>query len=80
MSWIVLWSFPAEHQLRNIPSWKNAERVAKAVYRFAATGEGEIERVPDHHLEFRLLVVPFVVRFSLDLGAHNLCVWAIYRR
>jgi hypothetical protein len=80
MSWDVQWSFPAEQQLRSLRTWKNAERVASAVHGFAATGEGTVVKVPDRPGELRLLMPPFEVRFSLDVGNRVLHVWAVYRR
>jgi hypothetical protein len=80
MTWDVQWSVSAEQQLRNIPSWKTAERVARAVHRFAAAGVGTIENVPGRPGELRLIVKPFEVRFSLDVAARAVRVWAVYRR
>jgi hypothetical protein len=80
MTWDVQWSFPAEQQLRSIVPWTTAERIAKAVHRFAATGEGTIDKVPERSGELRLRVPPFEVRFTFDPKARALFVWAVYRR
>jgi len=80
MIWDVEWSVSAEQQLRSLHSWKRAERVATAVHRFAATGEGHVVTVPDQPGELRLLVPPLEVRFSLDTPAHVLRVWTVFER
>lgn len=71
MTWDVQWATSAEQQLCNIPSAKTAERIAKAVHRFAAAGIGIVEKVPGRDGELRLIVQPFEVRFSLDVPAHE---------
>ena len=58
MIWEVEWSAAAEEQLRGLRNWRDAERVAAAVHRFAATGTGRIEQVPNRPREFRLFVEP----------------------
>jgi hypothetical protein len=80
MIWEVEWSAAAEEQLRDLPSWRDAERLAMAVRRFAATGNGKIEQVPNRRREFRLLVEPYALRCSFEPRVPAVRVWALYRK
>jgi hypothetical protein len=77
MTYDIQWHPAAEHHLRQL-GWRDGSRVDAAVQRFAETGEGVVESVPDAPGVLRLLEPPFVVRFSLDVG--TLHVWAVYRK
>ncbi len=78
--WEVDWSAAATEQLRDLPNWRDAERIAMAVHRFAATGEGRIESVPHAMREFRLLLKPFELRCSFEPAIRAIRVWALYAR
>jgi hypothetical protein len=80
MIWEVEWSAAAEEQLRDLPNWRDAERLAVAVRRFAATGTGKIEQVPNRRREFRLLVESFALRCSFEPSVPAVRVWALYKR
>ena len=47
------WHPAAEEDLRRM-HWREAERIASAVFRFAELGLGAVERVPDEPRLFRL--------------------------
>jgi hypothetical protein len=78
MSLEVVWSPAAEAELRALPSWRMAERVARAVYELAATGRGELRRVGASRTEFALYVGPCCVRLSLDRDARQISVWHLF--
>lgn len=80
MIWEVEWSAAAEEQLLALHRWRDAERVAAAVHRFAATGIGKIEQIPNRPREFRLFVEPFVLRCSFEPGVPSVRVWALYEK
>jgi hypothetical protein len=79
MSWRVRWSDPAIASLHRIP-WRDAARVARAVYAFAETGAGDIVQLPhEATATYRLRVRPHGVRLSLDPIDGELHVWMVYR-
>jgi hypothetical protein len=80
MIWEVEWSAAAEEQLLGLRRWRDAERVAVAVHRFAATGIGKIEQIPNRPREFRLFVEPFVLRCSFEPSVPSVRVWALYEK
>lgn len=78
MSLDIAWSYPALHDLRSI-HWLHAADVDAAVMRFAETGQGNIERVPDRPLQRILRVGRYRVLMQADFRAHTLFVVRIYR-
>jgi hypothetical protein len=78
--WEVEWSAAATEQLRELPDWREAERIAMALHRFAETGEGRIENVPHRAREFRLLLRPFELRCSFEPALRTIRVWALCAR
>ena len=80
MIWTVEWSAAAESQLRGLPHWRDAARVATAVHQFAGTGAGRIEMVPNRPREFRLIVDPFILRCSFEPSVPAVRVWALYQK
>jgi plasmid stabilization system protein ParE len=79
VSWAVEWSAAAESDLRRI-HWREAERVARGVMRFAELGLGEIERVADSPGLFRLRVSRSVALFFADRQTRQLLVWRVFAR
>ncbi len=60
-------------------NWRTLEPCMRALFRFAATGEGEIEHVPDMPGRLRLRAGAFTVVFTIDTDAAKLHVWRILR-
>jgi hypothetical protein len=75
MSLEVVWSAGAEAALLRMPSWRVAERTARAVYDLAATGRGDLRRIGASRTEFALYVGRCCVRLSLDRAAKQITVW-----
>lgn len=65
--WRVEWEF-AERALKECVShWEHAQAIAAAVHRFAATGQGELLRLPDDlSVSRRLCVGDYRVLMTLD--------------
>jgi mRNA-degrading endonuclease RelE of RelBE toxin-antitoxin system len=81
MSWDIAWSDAAVESLQRIPSWRDAARVDAAVQRFAATGEGDVARLPtDHATTLRLRVGPYTARLTLNRPDKIVFVWIVYLR
>lgn len=72
------WSYPARWSLRQI-HWEEAARVDAAVQRFAATGEGHVERVRGAPTGLWLKLPPWVVRLSIDASSQTVVVWWVCR-
>jgi mRNA-degrading endonuclease RelE of RelBE toxin-antitoxin system len=78
MSWIVAWAPQAKQALNRLP-WKDAANIDAAVLRFAATGEGAVERfASDDAATIRLRVGDYRVRLTVDEMATTLCVMWLY--
>jgi hypothetical protein len=75
LNWTIEWSDRAKGDLLNLPHWKDAARVDAAVQRFAATGEGDLRRLPGVG-EF-LQVGRFRARVSADILGRVLHVWYV---
>jgi hypothetical protein len=80
MIWDVEWSEAAEKQLLALRRWQDAERVATAVYRYAATGDGGIQKVTEIRLGFALAIEPFVALCSFEPSVRAIRVWAVFRK
>ncbi|WP_437841667.1 type II toxin-antitoxin system RelE family toxin [Sorangium sp. So ce1153] len=79
MKWSVDWTPTAIDSLQRIP-WRDADRVATAVYRLAETGEGALYVMPDDLIvTARLRVGPYRVRMTRDVREHVLRIWWVYR-
>lgn len=66
MTWRIEWMPTGIVSLQRIP-WRDGERIDAAVQRFAATGEGNVLRVPaDHAGLLRLRVGQYRVLAALD--------------
>lgn len=74
--WEIIWSHPGLWSLRQL-HWENAADVDAAVQRFAATGDGHVERVRGAPTGAWLKVPPYVVRLSIDAPARTIIVWWI---
>jgi hypothetical protein len=73
------WTRAAIASLHRLP-WHDASRVAAAVYRYAATGEGALSRMPgDDAMTWQLRVGSYRARFGLDPRERELLVWYVYR-
>ena len=77
MTWSVEWSPRSSRDLLHLPHWRDAHRIARAVYRFAVTGEGELERVPRRMLRLRAAGCCAVL--TLRAETLTLVVWTVYR-
>ncbi len=77
MIWTVVWAPRFERDLLHIP-WQSAARVARAVLRFAATGEGDIRRGQLAN-ERRLYVGTYCVHVLVDAQARTVTAETAYR-
>lgn len=77
--WEIVWSHAGLWALRRIP-WRDACDVDAAVLRFAATGEGALERISDDPVGAVLAAPPYSIRLTLDPIDQLCTVWRIYRR
>jgi hypothetical protein len=75
MSFAVIWNFPALATFYRLPMHA-AVMIDRAVIRFAATGEGQIEWVAPH---FRLRAGFYDAVLAIDREARTLTVLRIYR-
>lgn len=76
MSWSVEWHPAAEADLLRL-HWCEAERVARAVARFAELGLGDVQRVPDEVGLFRLRVSKSSALFSVNRSTRVLLLWRV---
>ena len=74
----VTFTSSAENDLRNI-HWREAGHVARAVFQFAATGEGNVQPRDETGRRLRLIVGSYAVVMTFD-RAEGLTVWRIFRR
>lgn len=77
-TWRLSWSIVAEGALRAIP-WRDAARVDAALMRFAATGEGDFERIPNDPTGAWLRVGAYTVRIVLDRRERLISVLYVWR-
>ena len=73
------WSPASEEAVKRIPSLQAAERVSRAVYTLAATGEGDI-RAFGPLGDYRLHVGAHVVWLNADERACIFRVLTVYRK
>ncbi|AUX41128.1 uncharacterized protein SOCE26_025340 [Sorangium cellulosum] len=79
MKWTVDWTPTAIDSFQRIP-WRDAERVAAAVYRLADTGEGALYVMPsDPTVMARLRIGSYRVRLTRDVRERVLRIWWVYR-
>lgn len=71
----VTWDYPAERTWKEL-DLGDAYVVARAVYRLAETGEGELRKAPPY---YRLRAGRFDLELTMDPEADTLCVLHIYR-
>jgi hypothetical protein len=72
-SWEVAWGFAAKHALLNMP-WRDATQVDATVLRFAASGQGDAERIADEPRGVWLRSSGYLMRLRLDPEARTLLV------
>jgi hypothetical protein len=77
VTWSVEWSPRSERDLLTLPHWRDAERLAVAIHHYAATGVGELWRVPNTS-EYRITAGHCGARVSFDVKARVLYVWHAY--
>ena len=65
MSWKVLWTRPALHDLKRLDH-QVAQRIANAVRRLADGGQGDVRKLQGSGVEWRLRVADWRVRFVYD--------------
>ena len=78
MTYEVVWEESAQESLRRIPSWQTAARVARVVYDYARTGQGDVRRIGVSPTELRLYARPYCVRLSVEREARIVRVWIIF--
>ena len=79
MSWRLVWAETAEEALRRM-DWRVAARVDAALINLAATGRGQLRRLPtDDAVTVRFAVPPYFVRLIVDRRDKVFFVVAIYR-
>ncbi len=76
--WNLSWSVLAVEALRAIP-WRDAARVDAAMMRFAQTGEGDIERIPDDPTGAWIRVGSYKVRVVLERHDKLISVLYVWR-
>lgn len=77
-SWHLRWSAIAEDVLRSIP-WRDVARVDATLMRFAATGEGDFERIPNDPTGAWFRVGSYRVRLILDRRERVISVLYVWR-
>lgn len=77
-TWQLTWSAIAEGALRAIP-WRDAARVDAALIHFAATGEGDFERIPNDPTGAWLRVGSYRARVVLDRRERLISVLYVWR-
>ena len=77
-SWELSWSAIAEDALRAIP-WRDAARVDAALMRFASTGEGDFERIPNDPTGAWLRVGSYCARIVLSRRERIVSVLYVWR-
>jgi hypothetical protein len=75
---IPAWHIATERDLRDLPHWHAAERIAMAMFRFAEAGEGAAEHAGRPGL-YRLRVSGAVALFTVDTVAREIRVWRVLR-
>jgi hypothetical protein len=78
MSFRVLWSFPAEHELRSM-HWLREAEVDAAVLRFAERGSGTVERVPEQPTLHVLRAGAHRILIRVDMRARTIFVIRLHR-
>jgi mRNA interferase RelE/StbE len=76
--WRIQWAPRAQRDLRNLDS-QVAERVRRAIRRFASTGQGDVTRLTNSS-ELRLRVGDWRVRFELHVETHSMTVLHVLPR
>jgi mRNA interferase RelE/StbE len=79
VSWYVVWTRPAAKELGRLDEL-SAERIRRAVVRFASTGNGDVVKLQGSDAEFRLRVGDRRVRFEMDPAARVLRVLHVLAR
>ena len=73
------WTLAAERDLRRLdPSVR--ERIRQAVYRFADTGQGDVQRLRGTPNEWQLRVGDWRVRFTEDLTGQTIIILRVRPR
>ena len=72
-AWQVEWAFAARAALLELP-WRDATNVDAATLRFAASGQGDIERIAEEPRGIWLRTSGYVMRLRLDPGAQTVLV------
>jgi mRNA-degrading endonuclease RelE of RelBE toxin-antitoxin system len=76
--WRIQWTPRAQRDLRHLDS-QPAERVRRAIRRFASTGQGDVTRLTNSS-ELRLRVGDWRVRFELHPESHSMIVLHVLPR
>ena len=79
MTWTVVWSRSAAHDVRRLDPIV-AERVRRAVRRFATTGQGDVRPLVGGGDQWRLRVGDWRVIFSYDVAASELLIGRVLPR
>jgi len=79
LSWEVVWTRPALHDLKRLDR-QVAQRIADAVKRLAETGQGDVRRLQGSGVEWRLRVSDWRVRFVYDHEGSTLRVARVLPR
>jgi hypothetical protein len=76
--WVVDWPLPVEASVRWIHPWTAAD-LARAVYRFAASGEGDVEAVEGDPHGLWLYVPGAGAYLEVDPRTRTIVVLAAFR-
>ena len=76
MTYALTWHPAAERDLVNLPHWRTAEKIARAVATFAADGSGQVEHTGRPGL-YRLRAGGVVALFTIDVVAREIHVWRV---
>lgn len=77
-AWQLSWSIVAERALLAIP-WRDAARVDAALIRFAKTGDGDFERIPNDPTGAWLRVGSYRARIVMDRRDRLISVLYVWR-
>lgn len=77
-AWQVEWGFAARAALLDLP-WRDATKVDAATLRFAASGEGDVERIAEEPRGAWLRTSGYVMRLRLDPSAQTILVLYLIR-
>tara|TARA_B100001750_G_scaffold93753_1_gene73973 strand:- start:1017 stop:1271 length:255 start_codon:yes stop_codon:yes gene_type:complete len=80
VTWRVVWTAKARKTLARVQPPAQRLRIAKAVQRFAETGQGDVKKLKGYDDEYRLRVGEYRVRFTLQPATQTIVVLLVFHR